>query len=210
MIAAGKRRGSSRSLANTNARWLLRRLRSDRSGRRGTMRPNYEIWYVYATGYNPPHSKIIQDITARYGGEEFAGRAAQHRAPPCAVGRQPAPPHRQGEEFKKKSSAEILGRVTISVGLSLLRPNDHTDALIERAEACLNAAKRAGRNPRHLRDRSGIYGRAAQSDRLTQLDARLLSRGGVPPRRFRALLGLRGLARSRSLLDRLLCRLARL
>ena len=41
---------------------------------------------------------------------------------------------------------EILGRVTISVGVSILRPGDTTDSLIERADACLYAAKRNGRN----------------------------------------------------------------
>jgi diguanylate cyclase len=37
-------------------------------------------------------------------------------------------------------------RVTISLGVSMLRPGDDTDALIERADACLDAAKRNGRN----------------------------------------------------------------
>jgi diguanylate cyclase len=50
------------------------------------------------------------------------------------------------KELKKKSTGEILGRVTISVGVSMLRPDDDTDSLIERADACLYAAKRNGRN----------------------------------------------------------------
>ena len=50
------------------------------------------------------------------------------------------------KELKKKSTGEILGRVTISVGVSLLKPGDDPDALIERADACLYAAKRNGRN----------------------------------------------------------------
>ena len=50
------------------------------------------------------------------------------------------------KELKKKSTGEILGRVTISVGVSMLKPDDNTDSLIERADACLYAAKRAGRN----------------------------------------------------------------
>src|SRR5512140_3274869 len=28
---------------------------------------NYEIWYVYATGYNPPLNKIINETLARHG-----------------------------------------------------------------------------------------------------------------------------------------------
>ena len=50
------------------------------------------------------------------------------------------------KELKKKSTGEILGRVTISVGVSMLKPGDDMDSLIERADACLYAAKRAGRN----------------------------------------------------------------
>jgi diguanylate cyclase len=50
------------------------------------------------------------------------------------------------KELKKKSTGEMLGRVTISVGVSMLKPGDDTDSLIERADACLYAAKRAGRN----------------------------------------------------------------
>jgi diguanylate cyclase len=50
------------------------------------------------------------------------------------------------KELKKKSTGEILGRVTISIGVSILQPGDDTDSLIERADACLYAAKRNGRN----------------------------------------------------------------
>jgi diguanylate cyclase len=49
-------------------------------------------------------------------------------------------------ELKKKSTGEILGRITVSVGVSMLQPGDDMDTLIERADACLYAAKRGGRN----------------------------------------------------------------
>ncbi|MBV8700203.1 GGDEF domain-containing protein [Bradyrhizobium sp.] len=87
-----------------------------------------------------------QDITARYGGEEFAvvlpNTALRHALSLADQLRRTV----MAKELKKKSTGEILGRVTISVGVSLLRPDDDTDALIERADACLYAAKRAGRN----------------------------------------------------------------
>jgi diguanylate cyclase len=87
-----------------------------------------------------------QDITARYGGEEFAvvlpNTALRHALSVADQLRRTV----MAKELKKKSTGEILGRVTISVGVSLLRPDDDTDALIERADACLYAAKRAGRN----------------------------------------------------------------
>jgi diguanylate cyclase len=87
-----------------------------------------------------------QDITARYGGEEFAvvlPNTALRQALTVADHIRRAV---MAKELKKKSTGEILGRVTISVGVSMLKPNDDTDSLIERADACLYAAKRNGRN----------------------------------------------------------------
>jgi diguanylate cyclase len=97
-------------------------------------------------GLSLKHAVKTQDITARYGGEEFAillPNTALRQA--LTVADQIR--HRvMGKELKKKSTGEILGRVTISVGVSLLKPDDDTDSLIERADACLYAAKRNGRN----------------------------------------------------------------
>jgi diguanylate cyclase len=87
-----------------------------------------------------------QDIAARYGGEEFAialpktalqsaFTVADHIR--CAV---------MTKELMKRSSGERLGRVTISIGVALLRPADTPQSLIERADSCLYAAKRNGRN----------------------------------------------------------------
>lgn len=87
-----------------------------------------------------------QDITARYGGEEFAvvlPNTALRQALTVADHIRRAA---MAKELKKKSTGEILGRVTISVGVSMLKQGDDTDALIERADACLYAAKRNGRN----------------------------------------------------------------
>jgi diguanylate cyclase len=87
-----------------------------------------------------------QDITARYGGEEFAvvlPNTALRQALTVADHIRRAV---MARELKKKSTGEILGRVTISVGVSMLKPGDDTDSLIERADGCLYAAKRNGRN----------------------------------------------------------------
>ena len=87
-----------------------------------------------------------QDIAARYGGEEFAVvlpntvlRAAITVADHIrrAV---------MAKELMKRSTGEHLGRVTISVGVATLRPDDTPQTLIERADDCLYAAKRNGRN----------------------------------------------------------------
>ena len=87
-----------------------------------------------------------QDITARYGGEEFVvvlPATALRQALTVADHIRRAV---MAKELKKKSTGEILGRVTISVGVSMLKPDDTTDTLIDRADACLYAAKRSGRN----------------------------------------------------------------
>ncbi|WP_315832505.1 GGDEF domain-containing protein [Bradyrhizobium prioriisuperbiae] len=87
-----------------------------------------------------------QDVTARYGGEEFAvvlPNTALRQALTVADHIRRAV---MSKELKKKSTGEILGRVTISVGVSMLQNGDNTDSLIERADACLYAAKRNGRN----------------------------------------------------------------
>ena len=85
-------------------------------------------------------------ITARYGGEEFAvvlPTTALQQAMTAADQIRRAV---MAKELKKKSTGEKLGRVTISVGVSLLRQDDDVHSLIERADACLYAAKRNGRN----------------------------------------------------------------
>ena len=87
-----------------------------------------------------------QNITARYGGEEFAvvlPNTALKQALTVADHIRRAV---MAKELKKKSTGEILGRVTISIGVSMLRRGDTLDLLIERADVCLYAAKRNGRN----------------------------------------------------------------
>ena len=86
------------------------------------------------------------DIAARYGGEEFV------IALPNTVLRSAINVGDQirravmAKELMKRSSGERLGRVTLSVGVALLRGSDTPQSLIERADKCLYAAKRNGRN----------------------------------------------------------------
>jgi diguanylate cyclase len=87
-----------------------------------------------------------QDIAARYGGEEFAIilpntvlRSALNVADHIrrAV---------MSKELMKRSTGQNLGRVTISLGVATSRKGDTPQTLIDRADACLYAAKRNGRN----------------------------------------------------------------
>ena len=87
-----------------------------------------------------------QDITARYGGEEFALVLPDTALRPALTVADQIRRAVMSKELKKKSTGEVLGRVTISVGVAMLHPSDDAHSLIERADGCLYAAKRNGRN----------------------------------------------------------------
>jgi diguanylate cyclase len=83
---------------------------------------------------------------ARYGGEEFAiilpDTSLAHAATIAEEVRRAV----MCRELVKRSTGERLGHVTISLGVAALRPGDTFQSLIERADNCLYAAKRGGRN----------------------------------------------------------------
>jgi diguanylate cyclase len=87
-----------------------------------------------------------KDVAARYGGEEFVVALPNT---PLQAAITVADHIRRAvmtKELVKRSTGEKLGRVTISIGAAALHPNDTAMTLIERADQCLYAAKRAGRN----------------------------------------------------------------
>ncbi len=87
-----------------------------------------------------------QDTAARYGGEEFAivlPNTVLRSAITVADHIRRAV---MTKELMKRSTGEHLGRVTISLGVATLQKNDTPQMLIERADTCLYAAKRHGRN----------------------------------------------------------------
>ncbi|MEQ8266761.1 MAG: GGDEF domain-containing protein [Parvibaculum sp.] len=85
-------------------------------------------------------------FVARYGGEEFAVvMPATDIAAAEAISNKIRETV-QARELVKRSTGESLGRVTMSMGIALLRPNDGAATLIERADGCLYEAKHAGRN----------------------------------------------------------------
>jgi diguanylate cyclase len=87
-----------------------------------------------------------RDTMARYGGEEFAVVLPDTALVKALAVADQIRRAVMARELKKKSTGEILGRVTVSVGVSVLQPGDDKDTLIERADICLYAAKRGGRN----------------------------------------------------------------
>jgi diguanylate cyclase len=87
-----------------------------------------------------------QDIAARYGGEEFAVILPNTVLRSAVTVADHIRRAVMSKELMKRSTGEHLGRITISIGVASLRPGDNMQSLIGRADTCLYAAKRAGRN----------------------------------------------------------------
>ena len=87
-----------------------------------------------------------RDTAARYGGEEFA---VILRKAALANAIKLAEQIRTGVESKKlvkKSTGDILGKITISIGVAEFAKGETPASLIQRADACLYRAKNSGRN----------------------------------------------------------------
>jgi diguanylate cyclase len=87
-----------------------------------------------------------RDTAARYGGEEFAVllrgtslEAAASIADQIRLGV-------QGKKLVKKSTGDILGTITISIGVAQFAADEAVETVIRRADACLYGAKHHGRN----------------------------------------------------------------
>jgi diguanylate cyclase len=87
-----------------------------------------------------------RDVAARLGGEEFAILLPQTSLTgAAAVAEQIRGTVEQGRICRPDGN-ESIGQVTLSVGVAIARPGDTLEALLERADAAMYAAKRAGRN----------------------------------------------------------------
>lgn len=87
-----------------------------------------------------------RDIAARYGGEEFVIALPSTALQPAITVADHIRQAVMTKELMRRSSGERLGRVTVSIGAALLRADDTPQLLLERADRCLYAAKRHGRN----------------------------------------------------------------
>lgn len=85
-------------------------------------------------------------LVARYGGEEFAMIMPRVNARIAAQTAETLRAAIQAKRLRRRSTNEDLGQVTVSVGIARLQPGDTPAGLIERADACLYASKRNGRN----------------------------------------------------------------
>jgi len=86
------------------------------------------------------------DLAARYGGEEFAVILPSTSLLQALAVADHIRRTVMSKELMKRSTGEYLGRVTISVGVASCLAGEHARSLIERADGCLYAAKRQGRN----------------------------------------------------------------
>jgi diguanylate cyclase len=98
-------------------------------------------WQAFA-GQKLPH----QDIAARYGGEEFAVILPDTVLRSAITVADQVRRAVMNKESMKRSTGEHLGRITVSIGVAALGPSETPQSLIERADLCLYAAKRSGRN----------------------------------------------------------------
>ena len=87
-----------------------------------------------------------QDIAARYGGEEFAVVLPNTVLRSGVTVADHIRRAVMSKELMKRSTGQNLGRVTVSVGVATARHGDTVQSLIARADGCLYAAKRNGRN----------------------------------------------------------------
>ncbi len=87
-----------------------------------------------------------RDVAARLGGEEFAVLLPQTSLTgAAAVAEQIRGTVAQGRICRPDGN-ESIGQVTLSVGVAIARSGDTLEALLERADAAMYTAKRAGRN----------------------------------------------------------------
>ena len=87
-----------------------------------------------------------KDLAARYGGEEFVAILPSTDIEGAVIVAENIRKAVQAKELLKRSTNEKLGRITASFGVALFQPGETANALIERTDRCLYAAKRAGRN----------------------------------------------------------------
>jgi diguanylate cyclase len=87
-----------------------------------------------------------RDTAARYGGEEFA---VLLRGTGVEAATRVAEQIRLTVETKKlvkKSTGDVLGTITISIGVAEFGEGEAVEAVVRRADACLYGAKKNGRN----------------------------------------------------------------
>ncbi len=87
-----------------------------------------------------------RDTAARYGGEEFVVILRQTSLEGAAKLADQIRANVENKKLVKKSTGDILGTITISIGVAQLRDQDTPELLVQRADRALYRAKNTGRN----------------------------------------------------------------
>jgi diguanylate cyclase len=87
-----------------------------------------------------------RDTAARYGGEEFTVILRQTGLDGALNLANQIRSTVECKKLVKKSTGDILGRITISIGVAELSGQDRAETLVQRADTCLYRAKHTGRN----------------------------------------------------------------
>jgi diguanylate cyclase len=87
-----------------------------------------------------------RDTACRYGGEEFAVILRQTSLNDAVRLAEQIRANVESKKLVKKSTGDILGTITISIGVAQLAEGESVSDLIQRADACLYQAKHSGRN----------------------------------------------------------------
>ncbi|MGE0611210.1 MAG: GGDEF domain-containing protein [Hyphomicrobiales bacterium] len=87
-----------------------------------------------------------RDHAARYGGEEFAVILPKTKLKSGITVAEHIRNAVKSKELVKKSTGESLGHITVSIGLAAYKPGETVDQLVHRADCCLYAAKKSGRD----------------------------------------------------------------
>lgn len=85
-------------------------------------------------------------LVARHGGEEFAVILPRTSMKLAAQTAETLRAAIQTKRLRRRSTNEDLGQVTVSIGVARMQSGDTPQGLAERADACLYASKRNGRN----------------------------------------------------------------
>lgn len=100
------------------------------------------------------------DIPCRYGGEEFAIILPRSDLAEARSIAEKIRTSVMSKELLKRSTGENLGRITVSIGISVYTKGDTAHGLVARADEALYTAKRNGRNlvvtEKDLRDRTEV------------------------------------------------------
>ena len=83
---------------------------------------------------------------ARYGGEEFGVILPNTDMDAAKDIAEKIRSTVESKKVVKKTTGECMGTITLSLGIAQITTDDSLDSLIKRADACLYAAKRSGRN----------------------------------------------------------------